>query len=1459
MYSIVQKAVHITGKKRKHAGDFAPPNKKQKVYYEAEESINFCYEMEEEARNIISQARDLSERIGGYIRSDTESQQYWPLVKKVTLYVPGCSVLLDRIVLVDLPGAGDANKCRDQMWKEYLGKCSSVWIVNDITRAISDKTAMEIQDTTIRNVAGGGECHNITYICTKSDDINPRHLKSQYNLTDEALGTVSSDKKELKNKCILYRNIKVKELVRKAFNKKIEEMLLGTDVNSTEFKVFTVSSADFLNNEESEEHILDRDETELPALKEHIKDLYVSHSQKAVKDYVSKVSGIVSFLHIPKENTSTQTEDLKDKLFSELKQKFETRLQDLAKFFDGVYTKMTNNLDEGVENAEEQCLNALKVLKPEKPNYSGYHKTLKALCRCSGYYRSRDGTTVDLNYALVLPMYAAMDNTFVSCFRLHQNSRSTIKGAFDLLQNDLITIDKRKHAAVNLRLTYIKTEDWKEELLCLVENCQQNAEDGESENEDSEDEDSEDEDSEDDEYTMAKAKIKAVYGEIGLKQTYDELQRSAVEIPNTHKKTITSNSASDLSKAISGYIRSDTESLQYWPLVKKVTVYVPGSSVLLDRIVLVDLPGAGDANKCRDQMWKEYLGKCSSVWIVNDITRAADEQIAMKIQNTTIRNVAGGGECHNITYICTKSDIINERDMKSQHKLTDEALGLTKKLLGTDVNSTEFFKVFTVSSADFWNNEESEEHILDRDETELPALREHIKDLYVSHSQKAVKDYVSKVSGIVSFLHIPKENTRTQTEDLKDKLFSELKQKFETRLQDLAKFFDGVYTTITNNLDKGVKKAEDQCLKNALKVLKPKKTKYSGYHKTLKALCRCSGYYRSRDGKTVDLNYALVLPMYASMDNTFVSCFRPQRALCVRGLPASDGKTKPRRIPETEDLKDKLFSELKQKFETRLQDLAKFFNGVYTKITNNLDEGVKNAEKQCLKNALNVLKPENTNYSGYHKTLKALCRCSGYYRSRDGKTVDLNYALVLPMYASMDNTFVSCFRLHQNSRSSIKGAFDLLQNDLITIDNRKHAAVELRLTYIKTEDYVIQTLKKEMDMSMKLALTQFPTDVTFPGKKRKHAGDFAPPNKKQKVYYEAEESMNHFQAHEKATYKAEIDFITKEASDLSREISGYIRSDTESQQYWPLVKKVTVYVPGSSVLLDRIVLVDLPGAGDANKCRDQMWKEYLGKCSSVWIVNDITRAISDKTAMEIQNTTIRNVAGGGECHNITYICTKSDIINPRDLKREHNLTDEALGLTKKLLGTDANSTEFFKVFTVSSEDFWNNEEREEHILDRDETELPALREHIKDLYVSHSQKAVKDYVSKASGIVSFLHIPKENTRTQTEDLKDKLFSELKQKFETRLQDLAKFFDGVYTKMTNNLDEGVKKAEDQCLKNALKVLKPDDVIQTLKKEMEMSMKLALTQFPTDVTFPDVEDELKKMKGICKALELDVFQD
>lgn len=45
--------------------------------------------------------------------------------------------------------------------------------------------------------------------------------------------------------------------------------------------------------------------------------------------------------------------------------------------------------------------------------------------------------------------------------------------------------------------------------------------------------------------------------------------------------------------------------------------------------------------------------------------------------------------------------------------------------------------------------------------TDLPLLMEHIKKLYVSHSMKEMKDYVSDVSGIISYLHFSK-NTHSE-------------------------------------------------------------------------------------------------------------------------------------------------------------------------------------------------------------------------------------------------------------------------------------------------------------------------------------------------------------------------------------------------------------------------------------------------------------------------------------------------------------------------------------------------------------------------------------------------------------------------------------------------------------------------------------------------------------------------
>ncbi|CDQ91188.1 unnamed protein product [Oncorhynchus mykiss] len=170
---------------------------------------------------------------------------------------------------------------------------------------------------------------------------------------------------------------------------------------------------------------------------------------------------------------------------------------------------------------------------------------------------------------------------------------------------------------------------------------------------------------------VATAKIQAFYGKDGVGKSLNDLMKGEHfrEIPeflsptNTVKK-ISCGTASELSGKIACYTRSDNKmaAKHYWPLVKCVTIKVPNTKELLEHIVLLDLPGTGDCNKTRDDMWKSHLSQCSSVWIVNDIQRAASEREPWMILESSFSYLIQGGECENITFICTKTDAINPKN-----------------------------------------------------------------------------------------------------------------------------------------------------------------------------------------------------------------------------------------------------------------------------------------------------------------------------------------------------------------------------------------------------------------------------------------------------------------------------------------------------------------------------------------------------------------------------------------------------------------------------------------------------------------------------------------------------------------------------------------------------------------------------------------------------------------------------
>ncbi|XP_035287859.1 nuclear GTPase SLIP-GC-like isoform X2 [Anguilla anguilla] len=446
-------------------------------------------------------------------------------------------------------------------------------------------------------------------------------------------------------------------------------------------------------------------------------------------------------------------------------------------------------------------------------------------------------------------------------------------------------------------IEFINPEDWKSELQFQVEllekeNKQKTAEDDEM-------------------VKMAREKITAIYGKVGLEKSYSELVGATEfpEIPRTCRKTMQFDKAQELSRSIGCYIRSDKKTeQQLWPLVKQVTISLPQSPALLEGIVLVDLPGAGDVSKHRSEMWKECLSQCSSVWIVNEMNRALSEKVADEIFDESLRHVAGGGECHNITFICTKTDSIEPEEIKEDYHLTDEDLEIgsdtedyerrekqacilfrnerfkeeisallqekTKKFLfGDEGNSDGFFDVFTVSSAEFRKNVQGKTTCLDRNETELPSLMEHIKKLYVSHSVKEVKDYVSEVSGIISYLHFSKDALSSKAQTSNSQEFRRLEKDLDNTCATLNSALSRVHTKLQERLLTGAKEAEKHCLRNATeKVLEPK-CDNRGYHKTLKALCKNDGYYRSGNGVVVDLNYTLSEPMYKQMNDVFLKTF----------------------------------------------------------------------------------------------------------------------------------------------------------------------------------------------------------------------------------------------------------------------------------------------------------------------------------------------------------------------------------------------------------------------------------------------------------------------------------------------------------------------------------------------------------------------------------------------------------
>ncbi|KAH9853794.1 hypothetical protein C2E23DRAFT_95041 [Lenzites betulinus] len=140
---------------------------------------------------------------------------------------------------------------------------------------------------------------------------------------------------------------------------------------------------------------------------------------------------------------------------------------------------------------------------------------------------------------------------------------------------------------------------------------------------------------------------------------------------------------------------------------------------------------------------------------------------------------------------------------------------------------------------------------------------------------------------------------------------------------------------------------------------------------------------------------------------------------------------------------------------------------------------------------------------------------------------------------------------------------------------------------------------------------------------------------------------------------------------FTQELSRYLDSDlpveegpglgkaSHSGAVWPLIRHVRIRV-NSALLASGAVLVDLPGTGDSNAARNQVAQAFMKKADKFFILAPITRAVSDRVAMELCGQAFKTqimMDGKYHSHAITFIATKCDEVHEKEIIRELKLSN----------------------------------------------------------------------------------------------------------------------------------------------------------------------------------------------------------
>ena len=121
----------------------------------------------------------------GHQNHPVDAQELWPLIKVVRIFVKA-SALQTGAILVDLPGTQDSNAARAAVAQKYLKQATGILIVAPINRAVDNKAAKELLGESFkRQLRMDGDLNSVTFVCSKTDDIEEREASESLGLRSE--------------------------------------------------------------------------------------------------------------------------------------------------------------------------------------------------------------------------------------------------------------------------------------------------------------------------------------------------------------------------------------------------------------------------------------------------------------------------------------------------------------------------------------------------------------------------------------------------------------------------------------------------------------------------------------------------------------------------------------------------------------------------------------------------------------------------------------------------------------------------------------------------------------------------------------------------------------------------------------------------------------------------------------------------------------------------------------------------------------------------------------------------------------------------------------------------------------------------------------------------------------------------------------------------------------------------